>query len=214
VELFIVPIDGGAPSGPYPTALREGRDQPRGLYVTRIDLPEAGVFSFVSVTDDGRAGAETVQVTDPHDGAVPGPGRQAISVATPTASAPLGVAAVCTQDPPCGMHEVSLDDALARRRPIALTFATPAYCMTAVCGPSVAVLDEVRRTGEFGDVVFIHVEVYADAGQTVAEAVRAWELPSEPWLFAIDRDGRVVDRVDGPLLTLPEHVAAMVARVR
>ena len=111
------------------------------------------------------------------------------------------------------MHEVSLAQMLAEGRPVVLEFATPAYCQTAVCGPSVEVLDDVRTDRDWGDVVFIHVEIYRDAGQTIAEPVEQWGLPSEPWLFAIGADGTIEDRMDGPLLTSPAHVAGMIERL-
>jgi hypothetical protein len=94
-----------------------------------------------------------------------------------------------------------------------LEFATPAFCMTAVCGPSVEVLDEVRTTRDWGDVAFIHMEIYSDAGQTLAEPVKEWGLPSEPWLFAIGPEGVIQARLDGPLLTLPDHLSTMIGRV-
>jgi hypothetical protein len=98
------------------------------------------------------------------------------------------------------MHDVSLDEALADGRPIMLMFATPAYCQTAVCGPAVDTLQEIADSRDWGDVAFIHAEIFTDAGITVAEHVRAWELPSEPWLFSIDGDGEIVRRLDGPMI--------------
>ena len=134
-------------------------------------------------------------------------------VATPTTADPLGARDLCTLDPPCGMHDVSLDEALQSGRPVVVQFATPAYCQTAICGPTVSVLDEVRRSGDWGDVAFIHCEIYADEGQNLLEPVAEWNLPTEPWLYTIDGDGRIVARTDGPVLALPDQVERLVQTV-
>jgi hypothetical protein len=43
------------------------------------------------------------------------------------------------------------------------------------------------------------MEVYNNNDPTKGNRpqLRAWRLPSEPWVFAIDRHGRVVDRLEG-----------------
>jgi hypothetical protein len=107
---------------------------------------------------------------------------------------------VCTRDPDCGLHEVSLDAVLDEGRPVVLLFATPAYCQTAVCGPAVDVLEEAATARDWGEVAFIHCEIFEDEGQTMAGPVEDWGLPNEPWLFTIDRDGQIVDRADGPVI--------------
>jgi hypothetical protein len=218
VKVWVVPAAGGDPAGPYPATFHQipghRGHHPLGLYLAEVDIPRPGATSFVAVTADRRAGADAVQVATPETSKLAAPGRAALAVPTPTVANPMGMMRLCTANPACGMHERSLDQALGDRRPIMLTFATPAYCQTAVCGPSVQVLDQVRTSRDWADAAFVHVEIYSDAGQTVSEPVKQWNLPSEPWLFAIARDGRVADRADGPLLTLPDQVAAMTARIQ
>lgn len=214
VELWVVPRGGtGQPGGPFQTTYHQVDGQPLGLYLAEVDLVESGPTSFVAVTADGRAGADDVQVATPEDSEIPAPGRKAPRVATPTEKDKLGFEQICTLDPPCGMHEVSLDDALAQGRPVVLAFATPAFCQTAVCGPSVGVVEEVRTSRGWGEVAFIHCEVYSDAGQTVAEPVSKWKLPSEPWLFTVDAKGVISDRSDGPLMTLEDQVVRLVRSI-
>ena len=212
VELWVVP-EGGEPAGPFTTEFHDVPGQPLGLYLAEVELSEEGLVSFVAVTDDGRAGSDELQVASAETSALPAPGTDAISVATPTEKKPLGFSKVCTLDPPCGMHEVSLDQALAASRPIAIAFATPAFCQTAVCGPSVQILEDVRKQGGWGDIAFIHCEIFTDAGQTLGKPVREWQLPSEPWLFTIGADGQIADRTDGPLMTLPDQVAGLLKAI-
>jgi len=213
VTVWVVPVDGRTPAGPFPTTFHEVPGHPVGLYVSQVDIRVPGPTVFVAVTGDGRAGADAIQVATPETSVIPGPGRAALSVPTATFEDTRGQERVCTANPPCGMHESSLDAAMAQGRPVALMFATPLYCQTAVCGPSVAVLDQVRASREWGSVAFIHQEIYRDGGRTLSEPVQQWALPSEPWLFTIQGDGMVAARADGPLLTLPEVVERQVDQV-
>lgn len=209
VQLYLAPDDRKA-AGPFPVRFAHVPGVSLGLYVTQLDFPVPEPTTIVVVTADGAQGGETVvQVTTPENSEVPAPGRAAIAAATPTVSDPMGSAQLCTRKPPCGMHETSLDAALRDRRPVMLTFATPAYCQTAVCGPSVSTLEQVRTSRDWGDVAFIHVEIFRDAGQTVTPAVQEWGLPSEPWLFAVGRDGKIAGRADGALLSLLDPVTRM-----
>ncbi len=209
LELYVVG-EAGEISPPLPASYHEVPGNPLGAYVADVQLEEPGVTSFVAVTADGeRAGVDTLQVVRPEQSTLPAPDQEAIVVATPTARRPLNYEKLCTREPNCGMHEVSLDQALRQKRPVALLFATPAYCQTAICGPVVDILEQVRTGDNWGRRAFIHVEIYADQGQNVGKPVEQWQLPSEPWLFAIDRSGMIQARADGPLLTLPDHVTAM-----
>ena len=79
-----------------------------------------------------------------------------------------------------------------------LLFATPQFCQSRVCGPVVDVAEQVKQ--EYGDeAAFIHMEIYNDndPGKGVRPQVRAFHLPSEPWLFAIDREGVVSSAIEG-----------------
>lgn len=192
-------LDGNELAGPFPATFVDAGG-PLGVYVTRIDVPDPGRV-LVAVRDGEDVGEVAVNVVAPEDSALPVPGDTALAVATPTVDAPMELEELCTLTPEdCGMHDVSLDEAIAAGRPVMLLFATPAYCQTAVCGPAVANLDEVRADGDWGDVAFVHVEIFSDAGQTLTGAVQEWDLPTEPWLFTIARDGTIVDRLDGVLV--------------
>ncbi len=209
LRLYVVP-EGGTPSEPIATTFQEVPGNPLGAYVADVTLQQPGVTSFVAVTaDGGQAGVDTLQVVRPEKSTLPAPGTEAIVVPTPTLRRPLGYETICTREPKCGMHEVSLDQALRQERSVALMFATPAYCQTAICGPVVDVLEQVRTSRGGDERAFIHVEIYTDEGQNVGKPVEQWQLPSEPWLFAIDRSGMIQARADGPLLTLPEQVTAL-----
>jgi hypothetical protein len=79
-----------------------------------------------------------------------------------------------------------------------LLFATPRLCRSRVCGPVVDVLEELKAEDPDA-AAFIHMEIWNgnDRGRGQRSQVRAYGLPSEPWLFAIDARGRVAERIEG-----------------
>ncbi|HWB72982.1 MAG TPA: hypothetical protein VG452_12275 [Egibacteraceae bacterium] len=199
VRVWLVP-EAGSPTGPSPASFHP-RLGARGVYLASVDVAAPGGGWGVAVTGgEAEGGQAATRALAPSDSATVTSGEPAVAAATPTMADPLGVGEVCTRRPPCGMHETSLDGALADGRPVVLTFATPAYCQTAMCGPVVDTVESARAARDWGDVAWIHVEIYADAGRTLMPAVADWGLPSEPWVFFIDRRGTVTARLEGPVL--------------
>jgi hypothetical protein len=177
------------------------------LYLAAIDVPAPGIGYVVATTPDGMKGGEfAIKAVDPANSATVPPGQNAISAPTPTLTDPLGVAQICTRRvnasySPCGMHTDSLDQVLAAGRPVMLSFATPQFCASAMCGPAVDTIESVRTSRDWADLAWIHVEIFRDGeAKTLVDAVNAWTLPSEPWLFAIDRAGTVLARLEGPII--------------
>jgi hypothetical protein len=199
VEVYTRTPGGDVTGGPYAVELHADGALGLPLYLTRVDIPDPGALEIVAVSGRDH-GASTVNVVRPEDSQAPAPGDEAIATRTPTLDDALGYEEICTRQPDCPLHDASLDDVLAAAQPLLVLFATPAYCQTAVCGPAVDTFLAVRDDRDWGDLAFLHVEIFTDAGVTVGGPVRDWELPSEPWLFAIDRDGTIVERVDGPML--------------
>lgn len=213
VTLHVVDADGTV-AGQWPATAVAEQVPPGGLYTAPATFADVGLHEMVAVTEDGRAGVVAIDVRSTETSQLPAPGQLAQAVATPTTADALGYERLCTRTPePCGMHEVSLETALVGGGPVALLFATPAFCQTAVCGPSVDVVDRVREDG-LDDVTFIHCEIYSDAGETLGDPVSAWNLPTEPWLYTIGAAGDIVGRADGPLLVIRDEVASLVAAAR
>jgi hypothetical protein len=97
------------------------------------------------------------------------------------------------------MHSDDLKDVLGKK-PVALIFATPALCQSRVCGPVVDVALQVRD--EVGDgVAFIHNEVYNDndPNKGIRPQLTAFGLQSEPWIFLINKDGTIEQRIEGAI---------------
>jgi len=191
----------GGPFGPV-IPLRIHSAGPEPTYAqTTYTFPKPGSYTL-EVRFKGQTTTSPVQVIDPSQSANPVVGSKMISVPTPTVAAPRGVNPVCTQQPACPFHTTSLDAALAAHRPVALQFATPAFCQSKFCGPVLLNLQAVAKAWQ-ARVTFIHCEIYRDdrgptsaADGNLTAAVQAYNLQHEPMLYLADARGIVVDRID------------------
>lgn len=176
----------------------------RGVYVFETNLEATGTY-FVIVSSDGHVGAAAINAIAPEQSAVVTFGAAVPSIATATVENPGDLEELCTRTPDCTMHDVSLDDALSQGKKVVLVIATPAYCVSAVCGPVVDVVqgvrDDLAAEADAADTVWIHAEVFKDAGNTPTAIVgpEGFNLPSEPWTFLVNSDGTLHDRFDGPV---------------
>ncbi len=172
----------------------EGLPNKRGVYVVDTPLPGSGIWES-KLTIVGTELTVPFEVTATP--LVVTPGGAAPRVASPTTVDTLGTNPLCTQDPPCPLHTVSLDQVLGSGKPVAVMFATPARCQTQYCGPVLTELLGVMAPYQT-DVEIVHVEIYRDqTSDALVPTVDAWALPGEPWLFGIDGTGAVVGRLDG-----------------
>ena len=119
-------------------------------------------------------------------------------MSTPTKADVGGdIESIDTRQPPSTMHEVDFADVVGKK-PVILLFATPALCQSRVCGPVVDIAEQVKaRRG--GEAEFIHQEIFVgnDIDKGFRPQVLKWKLPTEPWVFAVDRKGRVAARIEG-----------------
>jgi hypothetical protein len=186
----------GGDWGPYVKLRldREGLPKRRGIYRTDAVFDAAGNWK-VRAKIGGKV-ANTFPQKVAATAAAPVPGQAAPRAASPTVNDSLGVNPICTRDPQCPLHTVSLSDAIGSGTAVAVLFATPALCTSQYCGP---VLDEMLKVMDpYRDrVTFVHVDIYKGTSATiVSPTVEAWNLPSEPWLFGIDGAGTVTARLD------------------
>lgn len=154
---------------------------------------------WLRATYQGRTADAPVVAIDPASTHIPTPGKPMISTPTPIEGDHRGVDPICTRNPPCQLHRLSLDVALTQQLPIALLFATPALCQTATCGPVLDAVIAASGEGDFaGKLNIVHSEIYTDlTAKDNAPAVKAYHLNSEPVLFLADANGVVVERIDG-----------------
>jgi hypothetical protein len=168
------------------------------VYVASIPLTKAKRQGIVVVARmNGQLVAANPTLVNVGGPQPPTPGQQAIRVHTPT-SPPEPIANIDTRIPhDPQLHAVDLANVLGRE-PVLLVFATPQLCQTRTCGPVVDQAAQLQAT--YGKrMAFIHMEVYNrnDPTKGYRPQLRAWRLASEPWVFAIDRQGRVVARLEG-----------------
>lgn len=170
------------------------------VYSTQLDFPDEGDWRLAAILkEDGELkGTLLPSAVVGEFEKIPQPGQKAPVIHTPTAQDAGGdLSKITTRMPPDTQNKVDYADALGRE-PIVLLFATPQFCQSRVCGPVVDVAEQAKH--EYGDkAAFIHMEIYNDndPGQKVRPQVRAFHLPTEPWLFTIDRNGVVSDTVEG-----------------
>jgi hypothetical protein len=217
--------------GPFPAAIESLATKPRFrarttsedpdaagvVYSTGLNFPGEGEWRVAAVLkDEGELKVAILPgVVTGEFKKVPKPGQKAPVIHTPTAQDAAGdLAKITTRIPPDTQNKVDFADALGQE-PIVLLFATPQFCQSRVCGPVVDVAEQAKH--EYGDkAAFIHMEIYNenDPGSEVRPQVRAFHLPSEPWLFTIDRHGIVRDAVEGAfgLKLMHEAVDKAIAR--
>jgi hypothetical protein len=131
----------------------------------------------------------------------PGPGDTAIAVHTRTLADVGGDAAQIDTRLPAATDLLKVDLAdVVGKKPVVITFATPALCQSSVCGPVVDIVEQAKAKAPDG-VAFIHQEIYKDnkaAAGNVQGPVAAWRLQTEPWTFVIAKSGRIAVRFEGP----------------
>jgi len=206
-----------------------GQGLPAAFYVAypNFDKPgNWGVEILTQLPDQAQPSVSKQRLEVKARSNVPNIGDPAIATKTLTIKDVPDVAQLSSgPNPDPAMYQISLDQALTSGKPTALLFATPAFCRTATCGPSLDVMQGLQKT--YGDKVnFIHAEVYkypfdqsvnlqakaeAQAAQEkrpltaeearagLSDAMVAWRLASEPWLFLIDAKGIVAARYEGGL---------------
>lgn len=184
-----------------------------GMYVTTLAFSEAGKWDAEFTTAEAGKASETIPFTFDvvaHGTAIQ-VGQQAPSVKTPTLADAGGNVKAISSDtsPEPAFYQVSEDQALAEHKPFVLIFATPAFCTSRACGP---LLDEVKAASQSATgVTFINVEPYklqftdgqlqpvldANGQLQPVPAVDAFGILSEPWIFVVDRTGRVTGSFEG-----------------
>lgn len=213
VALYFAPGADGKAIGPFPAnvesletppayqALGSSTGEPEVAYVVPdVDLDRAGEWQIIAVFKrvDGIAGTRLPSLVVGKFPEIPAVGERAPRIHTQTADDVGGdLEKIDTRNPPDQMHEVDFADVIGRK-PVALQFATPAFCESRLCGPVVDIAEQVREeTGE--EVAFIHQEVFNDndPGKGVRRELRAFHLETEPWMFVFDAEGKVSSRFEG-----------------
>jgi hypothetical protein len=199
---FPAPADLLVTAPPYRSRQAASETDPfAAVYAAQVTFPKPGRWSVLVLTEqDGawRAAPTQVQVSRKADDPIPAVGDPAPRVKTDTvASAKGDVSKIDTRVPPSDMHARSFDEVVGSK-PVALLFATPQLCQSRVCGPVTDIALQMKA--RYGSrMEFIHQEVYAgnDPSKGLREPLRRFNLRTEPWLFVVDKSGRITARLEG-----------------
>ena len=213
VALYAAHESNGRAKGPFPARIESLETEPafrakttaddpdsaKVVYTSEVVLDRPGEWRLIAAVDqDGELVASRLpSVNVVRDDPVPAPGERAPRVRTPTVDDVGDIAEIDTRIPHSTLHEDDLAEVIGEK-PVVLVFATPALCQSRVCGPVVDATEQVKRD-HGDDAAFIYSEIYRDndPNKGLREPVRAFNLPTEPWLFVIDDKGRIDTRIEG-----------------
>ena len=208
-----------APGTTDPTPVAQGEfvwaiEGTRGEYITHATFASAGDWKaiFLVQPKGGKQQAIGIPFTVLLKPTVISVGDHAPATRTLTLSDVGGEIRQISSDtnPDPSFYQVSVDQALSRQTPFILVFATPAFCKSAQCGPTLDFVKKAKAAAP-ASVAFINVEPYnlkytdgrlqpvldAQGNLVPNDAANAWGLPSEPWIFAVDRSGIVQGSFEG-----------------
>lgn len=186
----------------------------RGVFVATLNFHVSGdateanpglwELDITADTADGSRVETTTAVRVASSPSTPEVGAPAPRSVTPTAGQVDDLSHITSAlHPDPDLYRLSVHEALDEGKPLVILFSTPAFCVSATCGPQLEILGQLKdRHGDQAN--FIHVEVFEDphliegnrTGARQVPAVEEWGLPTEPWTFVVDRDGRVSDKFE------------------
>jgi hypothetical protein len=205
-KVDFIPKDASAPVASTTGRFVWGIEGKAGIYVGHAKLPSSGPYTARFTTRSAAGATETADLAvdvlrdDPSIGV----GDPAPPSVTKTLADVGGdVAQISTdKDPEPRLYESSIKDAVESNKPFVVVFATPAFCQTQQCGPT---LDRVKAVAaKYPDLTVINVEPYelemtdgslqpvlTNNNLTPVQAVVDWDLQSEPWVYVVDAAGIV-----------------------
>lgn len=216
IALYDLGRDGNTPTQTVDATFVWGIKDVRGYYVANVEFPEAGTWGAEFTTAVGSAAPEKIRME--FDVATTTPvvrvGDPAPASTNPTSADVNGDLAMISSDanPDPAFYKVTVKQALAAHDPFVVVFATPKFCVSGQCGPTLDVVKPLAT--EHPTVDFINIEPYVlqyqdgslqpvldeSGGQPALTPVQAtldWGLLSEPWIFVVNREGVVTASFEG-----------------
>ena len=185
----------------------------RGLYRTEVDfdcLGEWGAEVFVE-GEDGEWLSERLRFMVHPLGDTPAIGAAPPLSDSLTASTAEEVALISTDlNPYLPAYDKTVAETVTSGRPSLVFFATPAFCQTGFCGPTVELVKSVAKEHpealEFVNVEPYHLQMTDNGLQPLlgedgqlqpVDAALEWGIPVEPYLFLLDEEGKVFAKFEG-----------------
>ena len=185
----------------------------RRLYRSRVPLAQLGRWEVeVSAVLDGQPYGGTGRLDVWPDEGTPALGSRVPGGDTPTMRDAHSLMHHISSDPEplTAFYTWTLDDALAQGQPTVFVLDSYAFRPNAACGGALGILHEVFI--DYPGLTIIHAEPWHMAmgrdghmleldppgGPAVlTDYSRAWGIEEPPWVFVIDRDGRLQAKFTG-----------------
>lgn len=202
VSVIAFDLSSGTPVPGWSGAAVSFSDYDIPYWVVYPNLPTAGRWGLgvVVTLPDGSQQPASFTIETVADPSAPDLGEvPPASLNRTTATEPDLALITSDPAPDPALYTTTVADALASGKPSVITFATPAFCTSRLCTP---VVDSVKavRAAHPTEANYIHIEVYSDFETfTYTPEMEAWHIPSEPWTFVLDAEGKVVARFGGPV---------------
>lgn len=185
----------------------------RRLYRARVPLDRVGAWTIEAAADvDGAAAYGTGQLDVAPDDGTPALGTRVPGGATPTMRDAHSLMHHISSDPEplTAFYTWTLDAALAQNQPTVFVLDSYAFRPNAACGGALGILHEVFI--DYPALTVIHAEPWHMAvgpdgnmleldppgGPAVlTDYSEAWGIKEPPWVFVIDREGRLQAKFTG-----------------
>ena len=176
----------------------------KGVYVSYTSFDKAGRWGVSVITPDGmhdvQAGIIVKNQSDSPDVGKPVPDSTNKTSKDVSDLSELTTSLIPNPE----LYELSIDEAVNNGKSTVLTFATPAFCSTATCGPQVEIISSLSTLYK-NNVNFIHIEIYEHPNKisgnpsdaTLSPTVMEWGIKTEPFTFVIDNRGVLRYKYEG-----------------
>ncbi len=175
-----------------------------GVYSTTVTFDKAGNWGVEINVDSQKPklkGTQRISFNVIEKGITPAIGSPAPKTRNATLADATDITKIDSSSSPMPeLHRTTIADAIAAGKPALVLFAVPGYCDSRFCGPEYEIMKKLYGSYE-GKAAMIHVEFYKDPGspqRVPVDAVREWNLQTEPWFFVIDARGIISAKFEGP----------------
>jgi len=179
----------------------------RGIYTGALTFDRAGLWALDITVPlaDGAPRQVIFPIEVAEETVAPAIGEAAPASTNRTTADTIDLHALSTAtDPDLRLYDATIASAVEAGTPFVVTFASPAFCTNALCGPQVEVLSALAD--KYGDrTIFIHVDLYENPAElrTDFELARRtpvlgeWGIHTDEWTFVVDGNGIVTARFEG-----------------